>query len=79
MNNLNNQTPSYNQQNKPDLSEYYFCYSLKLQSIIKQNNIPYIVKAVNPSTNRTFWLYKVTDQLSTILTKWTNTNPYKQI
>jgi hypothetical protein len=56
-------------------NKYYFCYSSNLYKEIKLHNIKYISKSINPSTNRTFWIYEQSDQLSNILTTWSNNKP----
>lgn len=55
------------------VNNYYFCYSTNLYRELKHtNNIQYITKGINPSNNKTFWVFEKTDQVKEILTNWTN-------
>ena len=53
------------------VNQYFFCYSINLYREIKDNNIYYITKGINPSSNRSFWVFEKTDKLKQILTSWT--------
>jgi hypothetical protein len=52
-------------------NNYFPCYSPNLYKYLKYNhNIPYIIKGINPNTNKTYWLFETTDQLQQILNQW---------
>lgn len=39
---------------------------------IKAHGIKPVSKGVNKNTDKTFWVFEVTDELSKVLTTWTN-------
>ena len=51
-------------------SKYFFCYSINLFRYIRDNGIRYISKGINPSTDRSFWLFERTEQLNKLLSEW---------
>ena len=56
-----------------NLDDYcYICYSMNLHYRLKENNIRYYKKGLDVSTNKIFWIYPRTKELSIILTDWSN-------
>lgn len=56
-----------------DLNKYcYVCYSLKLHTRFKENNIKYFKKGMDTSTNRYFWIYPKDNETNKILEDWSN-------
>ena len=52
--------------------EYYKCFSLNLKRFIAVHGIRHISKGIHPETNKVFFIYEMTPELSEILTTWTN-------
>lgn len=52
--------------------EYYKCYSWRLKNFISAHNVYPISSGVHPVTNKVFHIYEMTDELSKILTNWSN-------
>ena len=50
---------------------FYTCYSINLLRFIKKHNIRYMSKFINKTTNKTAWIFELTSELETILTRWT--------
>lgn len=51
-------------------SKYFFCYSINLFRFIRDRGICYISKGINPSTNKTFWLFERNEDLNNLLAQW---------
>lgn len=51
-------------------NKYFFCYSINLFRFIRSKGVKYISKGINPSTNKTFWLFEKTEELSQVLEQW---------
>ena len=49
------------------MDNYFYCYSPKLKKELKTIGEHYISKGINPSSNRTYWLFSKTDSLSSYL------------
>ncbi|MGF9975326.1 hypothetical protein [Viridibacillus arvi] len=56
--------------NQLTIKNFFFCYDVKLSKFIKENNIPYFMKARSMKDNKIFTMYEQTEQLQTILTGW---------
>lgn len=39
---------------------------------IKAHSIKPVSKGINPNTGKTFWVFEMTEELSQVLTTWTN-------
>lgn len=52
--------------------KYYKCYSHNLRNFIEAHGIYPISSGVNGRTNKVFHLFTMTDELSDILTNWSN-------
>lgn len=48
----------------------YCCYSLPLRKYLYENGIEYELAALNPNSKKLFWAYLITDELSVLLSKW---------
>ncbi len=53
-------------------SHFYSCYSINQLRFIKAHNIRPVSKGINKHTEKTFWVFEMTDELSKVLTTWTN-------
>ena len=56
--------------NEKKQSKFYCCYSLPLRKYLYENGLEYDLAALNPNTKKLFWAYMVTDELSALLSKW---------
>ena len=50
--------------------KFYFCYDPNLATKLKQEKQKLITVAIAPSTNKTFWLYQRTNELTAILDEY---------
>ena len=50
--------------------KFYFCYDPNLADKLKQEKQKLITVAIAPSTNKTFWLYQRTNELTAILDEY---------
>lgn len=50
--------------------QYYKCFSLNLKKFIDVHGIKPLSNGIHPVTKRTFYVYEMTDELSKILTRW---------
>lgn len=57
--------------------EFYKCYSFPLRDFISAHNIYYMSTGVHPRTDKVFYVYEMTEELSKVLTAWSDTNPNK--
>ena len=48
----------------------YCCYSLNLRNYLYNNGLRYEISALNPNSQKMFWVYIKTKQLDELLTKW---------
>jgi hypothetical protein len=53
----------------------YRCFSIPLMKFIKSHGIEPNFKAVHPVSKKLFWTYSMSDDLSVVLTKWTESKP----
>lgn len=60
-----------------DNKRYFKLYSIPLLRFIKAHGMKPLSKGVNKVTGKTFWLFEMDDELSRVLTIWTNNNPNK--
>lgn len=56
---------------------YYKLWSINLLRFIKAHGIRPISKGIHPNTNRQFWVFEVTEELSAVLQAWTNNKKEK--
>lgn len=50
---------------------FYKCFSINQHRFLKINGLKAVSKGVHPN-GKTFWIYEVTDELSRLLTLWSN-------
>lgn len=55
----------------------YKCFSNNLKEFLMQEGNEYITIAIDPKTNKTFWMFIKDDRLDSSLTKWTERKPCK--
>lgn len=55
--------------------EWYKCYSHNLKNFISVHNIYPVSSGVHPRTNKVYHVYELTDELSEVLTAWSNSKP----
>lgn len=48
----------------------YCCYSLNLRNFLYDNGLRYKLAALNPNTQKLFWVYIKNEDLDKLLTKW---------
>lgn len=51
--------------------ELYCCYSLPLRNFLYNNGLRYKLAALNPNSNKLFWVYIKNETLNELLNKWT--------
>lgn len=56
---------------------YYYCYSKPLDNFIRKHGIKPFNRGIHARTNKVYYMYEMTDELSEVLTTWTNNNPNK--
>lgn len=56
--------------NEKKRQNLYCCYSLPLRKYLYENGLEYELAALNPNTKKLFWAYLMTDELSSLLSKW---------
>lgn len=52
--------------------ELYYCYSLNLRNYLRDNDVKYKLCALNPNSQKRFWIYIKDKNLDILLDKWTN-------
>lgn len=50
----------------------YYCYSLNLRNYLRDNGVKYKLCALNPNSQKRFWIYIKDKKLDVLLDKWTN-------
>ena len=50
--------------------ELYCCYSLNLRNFLYSNGLRYKLAALNPNTQKLFWVYIKDEKLKKLLDKW---------
>lgn len=54
--------------------ELYCCYSLNLRNYLYNKGFRYKLAALNPNSNKLFWVYIKTEELDEALTEWSAGN-----
>jgi len=49
---------------------YFYCYSVRMKNFIKSQGLDYINKAVNPSTNRPYFMFEKSHKLDDCIIEW---------
>ena len=50
--------------------ELYCCYSLPLRNYLYENGLRYKLAALNPNSQKLFWVYIKDEKLNNLLNKW---------
>lgn len=50
--------------------ELYCCYSLPLRNYLYENGLRYKLAALNPNSQKLFWIYIKNEKLNDLLNKW---------
>lgn len=48
----------------------YCCYSLPLRNYLRNNGVKYKLAALNPNSNKLFWVYVKDEKLDNLLNEW---------
>ena len=48
----------------------YCCCSLPLRNYLRNNGVKYKLAAVNPNSNKLFWVYVKDEKLDNLLNEW---------
>ena len=51
-------------------SKLYCCYSLNLRNFLESKGLRYELAALNPNSQKLFWVYIKTKQLEELLEEW---------
>lgn len=51
-------------------SKLYCCYSLNLRKFLGSKGLRYELAALNPNSQKLFWVYMRTEQLDKLLDEW---------
>jgi hypothetical protein len=51
-------------------SKLYCCYSLNLRKFLESEGLRYELAALNPNSQKLFWVYMRTEQLDKLLDEW---------
>ena len=54
--------------------DLYCCYSLNLRNFLYNNGLRYKLCALNPNSEKRFWVYIKDEKLNTLLNEWSTTN-----
>lgn len=55
---------------KKKTDRLYCCYSLNLRNYLYSNGLTYELAALNPNSQKLFWIYIKTKKLDELLTRW---------
>lgn len=53
----------------------YKCFSNNLKEFLMSRGLEYITIAIDPKTNKTFWMFLKTNELDLALTEWSSSKP----
>lgn len=56
-------------------NEFFYCYSMNLQSFLQSHGQRYICAGLNEKTMRKFWQYRRSDELHELLREWAENKP----
>ena len=54
------------------MDKLYCCYSINLRNYLYENGLKYELAALNPNSNKLFWVYIKTEELDKLLTRWSS-------
>jgi hypothetical protein len=60
-------------------AKLYYCGSPPLKDFIENNGIVHVNSYINKRTERTIWIFIMTDELSNLLTIWSNNRDKKGV
>jgi hypothetical protein len=63
---------------KKNRTKLYPCFSPNLRKFLEEHGIA-PVKTVTHENQKTIWMFIVTDEVSALLTEWTNNKPSKAV
>ena len=52
--------------------ELYCCYSLNLRNFLYSKGLRYKLAALNPNTQKLFWVYIKNEELNNLLNEWSS-------
>ena len=53
-------------------TELYCCYSIGLRNYLRDNGVEYKLCALNPNSQKRFWVYIKDENLDALLCKWSS-------
>lgn len=53
-----------------NVDKLYCCYSINLRNFLYENGLKYELAALNPNSQKLFWVYIKNNKLDELLTKW---------
>lgn len=60
----------FRREEEEQMNKLYCCYSLNLRNYLYENGLRYELAALNPNSQKLFWVYIKTKKLDELLTKW---------
>jgi len=51
-------------------NKYFYCYSVRMKDFLKSQGLAYITKALNPKTNRPYFMFEKSKELDLMISKW---------
>lgn len=51
-------------------NKYFYCYSIKMKDFIKSQGIDYITKALNPKSQKPYFMFNKSKELDLAIEKW---------
>mgnify|MGYP003298479790 CR=1 FL=1 len=55
-------------------AKFYCCYSLNLRKYLQDNDMKYIMCALNLNSKKMFWVFIKNDKLQKLLDNWVHKN-----
>lgn len=52
------------------MNEYFYCYSWPLKDFFINNGQTVVMCSRNTNTNKTFWVFKNSNEITTLLNEW---------
>lgn len=52
------------------MSKYFYCYSNRLHKFLEAFGVEYITSAINPSSNKNYWMYEKSENLDMLIEEW---------
>ena len=51
-------------------NQYFYCYSVKMKDFLKSQGLNYITKALNPNSNKPYFMFDKSKELDLAIKKW---------